>query len=539
MRALGLVLVLLAASYSISAPVRGFLSPQRMLTEGIRGDQSFYLWAVERALQSRSFGDYILNCEWSPQHCLDLRAVPQEWNSFYGIGRAGRALGLDAFETVFVWQSLSLLLNCVAAFFFIGSVVNSPRGWVLAGAIACAVGLQQSAVARIGGHFSLIALWPAVFALAFFWRALEALYLGRRSFAPNLLGLGASLSGLILTSFYYTAFGVVLFPAIFFAFWRIHRPKLLDPQVRLRVVAGVLVSVAFGLAALAPARYLVFGIEGVNRHAASHWRTNSDVWLYSARWKDFVRPRRHSAAYRALQSIGIPMDSRHSDAETAHSFLGLTFLFFLIWNLRRAYLERKASLSPEELHRNPSRAFLAAFFITAFFATAHGGLIIHALLPAIRSYNRLAPFVALFGAAAIVESLSRERRWAILACVLFLGVTIEASSQAFLDGERLVDTARLKPVIARLEGECLTRRLRLEPAVGDLMLGPYTLYFMAKKAHCELEGVAGPGARPSAAPRKQWSSSPVIVRWDAIDSFHPVRELVFSEKDRMPLEDLI
>jgi hypothetical protein len=81
--------------------VLGFFSPARLLPGGLRLDQGFYLWAIERAIRNRHYSRFVMNCDWSEQNCFDLRAVPQEWNSLFLVGTIGRWLRVDALQTVF------------------------------------------------------------------------------------------------------------------------------------------------------------------------------------------------------------------------------------------------------------------------------------------------------------------------------------------------------------------------------------------------------------------------------------------------------
>ncbi len=504
-----------------------FFSESRALPRGIRGDQGFYLWALERALHSDSYGAFIHNCSWSERFCFDLRAVPQEWNNLFTVGTIARLMHQDSIHAIFGWYYVGLLLNVVAATVFIRAVGGN---WSMAGPLGCAVGLHESALARILGHFSLVAVWPMIFSLTLFWKTLEGVFSGRRAWLLSLVSGCVSLFLTVWTSFYYAVFGVVLFVAAAFCFFmtrrsRSSRAQGLGPETspgtaRRLVVCAVCAMVTLALA-MYPVRHVILGL-GVEKHAPSYVRSEDDVRQYSAHWGDYIRPSPVSASFHWLSRFGIdvPVPDPGVSGEV-HSFLGVTFLVFLFWALCVAFQQwRTARGSPGTLSpalggaQRECLIFLAAFLFVAFFSTAPGGLLIHRMFPAMRCFGRMAPFAALFGAVLIGRAFrDTARRPYLLALMFVLGFTVEESNHGRVDGRTFIGTAVIDSFVQKLGEECKSRGIHISPETEDYMDGPYSVFFLAERAGCRLSGIDGPGRYMNPAPVQTQAGS-MILRWE-------------------------
>ena len=502
-----------------------FFSEGRALPRGIRGDQGFYLWALERARHSDSYGAFIHNCSWSERFCFDLRAVPQEWSNFFVVGTIARLMHQDSTHAIFGWYYLALALNVVAATVFVGSVSGN---WIMAGALGCAVGLHESILIRILGHFSLVAVWPMIFSLTFFWKTLDGVFSGKRAWWPSLVGGCVSVFLTVWTSFYYAVFGVVLFPATAFCFFMTRRSASSGAQglggeatrgtVGRLLVCAVCAMVTVALTAY-PARHVLVDL-GVEKDASSYVRSVDDVWRYSAHPADYLSPPAASAPFHWLARVGIDVPTWGRRALN-EAFLGVTFLVFLFWALWIVVREcRTARGSPETLSpasegaRKEYLTFLAAFLFVVFFSTALGGLLIHRMFPAIRGFGRMAPFAALFGAVLIGRAFRHTaRRPYLVALVFALGLTLEVSNHGRFDSRSFIGTAVIDPFVRQLGEECKTRGIHISPETADYMDGPYSVFFLAERASCRLSGIDGPGRYVNPAPVST-QTEPMVLRWE-------------------------
>jgi hypothetical protein len=548
-RRLALILTTGAFAVAVHRLVLGFLSPARLLPAGVRGDQSFYLWALERAMRTRGYARYVMNCDWSSTSCFDLRAVPQEWNNLFLVATTGRLLHFDALQTIFSWYLLSLFGNAVAVVFFVATVIRTPgasassdpdarRRWLVAAAVAPMCAFQQSVLARLGGHFSLVAIWPLVFALAFFWRSLEAVFFEERALAPNVAGLVASIAATLLTSFYYSGFALVLFPVVFLAFVQIRSPRSVlrgvsAGGVRRLVLATLAVVIGTGLS-LYPVRYVLPGAGA--RHAASFERSGVDVQYFSAEWADFVRPSPRSAVFRTLEGVGWRVGRPPAWRGEVVSFLGLSFLVSVV-SAVSVLVARWRQPGWTAIAREPAFVFLAAGVIVAFFATVQGGLLLHTILTPLRCFSRLAPFVTLMGAALVARVLGSTRHWRIIAAVIFASILVETSTHGTLTGRTSLPTSQVEPVVAKFTSVCRTTHLYLSPSVPDYMFGPFVIYYVAERAGCRLSGVYGPG-ETSLANQPPDDRPAAVLQWDRSDLYHPPLILKVPGEPRYDLRQI-
>ena len=498
-----------------------FFSESRMLPGGIVGDQGFFLWALERALHSDSWAAFVHICSWSERFCFDLRAVPEEFNNVFTVATIARWLHQDSFHAIFGWYYLGLLLNVIAATAFIGTVSGN---WIMAGALGCAVGLHESTLWRIMGHFSLVGIWPMIFSLTFLWKTLDAVFSGGRGWISSLVAGCISLFLTVWTSFYYTIFGLVLFPTTAVCFFMTRLPRASEDRGASigacpRTARRLLVCAVCALVTLAlvmyPLRYLTLDL-GVEK--ANYVRSEDDVRRYSALWNFYVRPSSLSAAFHWLWRLGIrvpPPDGRvYGDV---HEFLGITFLVFLFWAtcvvFHQWVMARRSSATLSSWTRAYG-VFLAAFLMVVFFSTAPGGLLIHEMFQGIRCFGRMAPFAALFGAVLIGRSFRDTARPYLLALVFAVGFTLEQSHHALVDGQRLIGTAVFDPFVQKLSEECKTRRLHISPETGEYTNTPllFPVFFLAERAGCRLSGIDGPGKYVNPAP-VQIPTASLTLRW--------------------------
>ena len=124
------------------------------------------------------YDEFINNCDWNSRGCINLTAFPQEWPNLYFIGNLGLLFSLNTYDTINTWYIGSLVLNGLAAAFFLSQFIKSP---VFYFGLAPFVALQSSITARLAGHFSLVAAWP----MFSFWVFLSRPYDHRSAILPN------------------------------------------------------------------------------------------------------------------------------------------------------------------------------------------------------------------------------------------------------------------------------------------------------------------------------------------------------------------
>src|SRR5262245_52858263 len=465
-----------------------FLRHPHSLPGGFRGDQAFYLWAIERARRSASFERFVVNCDWSNQGCIDLRAIPQEWNSFYLLGWLANLGHLSSDTFVSLWYYLALLLNVSASALVIE---RFSKNWLLAGLLSVFVGFQQSVLFRLQGHLSLVSIWPALLSLYFLWGTLEV-WAGIRHarLGPQVLGFCSFIFLTGILSFYYLIFAATLSLMMVVGFCVVHWQAVVSSRsfhhTATWIIAGVVAVTGALFLFFVP--YVFFGV-GAHKHV----RPIKEVILCSATWRDYVKPTGMAPAAAILT----PLHAELTAAEIGerwpwelHSYLGLSLCLAIIAAI--VYLVVSFNDS------RPSASvwlWLAIATVTAFLGTGDGGQLIHKMVSGIRCFNRLSPFVALFAAAfvaATFPSSSRAGRW--LAAVLLPLVVFEASSNPSLGRELVSDMSSERQFAADLHAYCPNReRLTVEPRVDDYMYGPYRIFYLAEAASCRLNGVNGPG----------------------------------------------
>jgi hypothetical protein len=512
---IGLLLTLASFLIVVRGPLRAFASAPRSLPVGLEGDQVFFTWAVERAASSESFHAFVWNCDWSASGCIDLRSVPQEWPLLYGLGVIARATNASGATVVSGWYLLNVLLNALAALAFIGTVSGA---WLLAGALAPLVAFQQSLIWRINGHLALAAAWPLIASMAAFWRVLEDIRVDRsRRFRFDLPLLIALLLAMAFGSYYYLLFGAILLPAVAVAFAVVHRREgsvlsMLRTRKFAWLLAGVVAAggsfVAFQLANRPP-----------NRHAATERRPLSDVVACSATWRDYVQPTGLSGAVGLFRRSGLDLPPAAISGRwpwELHGYLGATVLAGLIATmcalLASRVVRRRRPDAP--LDAGGAAVLFALAVGAAFLGTGSGGRIVHALVPAARCFNRIAPFTVVFVAAAIATAWRpRPALAGGVAALLFAAGLAEHWRAPLLARERMVPISADLRFAEQFRIACRGERVRLEPPVEDFMFGPYRIYYLAQLARCPLDGVRGPGFQdaPHADPP---NARDLVLRWE-------------------------
>ena len=519
----GLALALGVYALLMHGMVERAMQTRAPLPNGAQGDQAFYAWAIERARTSPTFRDYVVNCDWSASGCTDLRSVPQEWPSFYMLGKLARLAGGDSASFLSGWYFLAVLLNTLAAAWFIAAV---SRSWWLAGALAPLVGFQQSLAWRLNGHLPLASAWPLIGAMAAFWRVCETIRDRgpRRVLLVRLLVFLVLLLGAALSSYYYLIFGLLLFPLLLLAFVVVYWRQLGGFNLLRRAESGL---VAAGIALTAGAFLAVAAAgplgPGAPKDAPSYQRSSEDVRRCSAAWVDYVKPTGLSGSRDLLARIGLSLSVREVGdrfPHELHSYLGATFWAAVAATLIAAaaamFIEQRRRRTPDERDRERRTLRLAVFtglaLVTAFLGTGFGGALVHRFVTAARCFNRLAPFVALFGCAVVAIFWARYRRAApILAVLLAVATSAEYRHNGLVRPRLIQSTADHVDFAAALRPRCLLGMLTVDPPVADFMFGPYRLFYVAQLAGCRLDGIRGSGFIPGAgaAPAR----APGVLRW--------------------------
>jgi hypothetical protein len=481
-----------------------FIQHPRSVPLGAKGDQAFYLWAIERAMNARNFHDYVAQCDWSRTGCFELTAIPQEWRSFFLMGRVARLLHVGSAEFISVYYYSALLLNVLAAYWFIARVSGN---YVLAGVLAGVVGFQQSIVWRIQGHLSLISIWPLVLAMIALTGVVEDLSAQRVKirFVGSLVLLGLSIITTALVSYYYFLFGLVLLPALgaVLLVLRARReapPRLLTARQGLLTITALLATGAATAWVLLPA----LPNRTQQRHAESYERSADDVHKCSSRWVDYFKPTAFSRSMPVYQTLGLQI--REEDIGDRwpwelHAFLGATFWAGLILTSGMAawlLFRRRHNVDPAALAG--AGAFTLMALAAASLGTEHGGSLLHSCVAGLRCFNRFAPFVALFGCCAIATAWSSTKRGAAIASLVLALIFVAEFWRHSILNANLVRT--LEPefqLAAEMRRQCGSGALSVSP-ISDFMPGPYRLYYVAQLARCHLDGISGPRTTARGSP---------------------------------------
>ena len=509
-----LILVLAVSLVPVAAAV---IRAPGSLPNGANEDQGFYLWAVARAMAAPSFRDFINNCDWPSAGCFDLRMVTQEWGSFYVIAKLGHAAGLGAPTALAAWYLVSLVLDAIAAMAFIGRI---SRNWILAGAVAPLVGLQQSLLYRLARHLALVSMWPLFVAAWALWEVLRGIQAGasRTRLLLWVAALSASLALTAFTSLYYLMFAGLLLPVeaivvVAVVYGREQRGALLRrPDVK-----PLLAGLAAG--GLAVGAVLVSHRPGSGAlRQPPLVRSTLDVFKCSSRLVDYVKPSAQAGAPWPFPQLGLAFTNedlagRWSGVE--YAFLGAVLIgLLLISALRLAYLaaSRRASsgswLGDDDVRVGVALTLVAIYAVGL--STLYGGLAVHRFVPAARCVSRIAPIVALMLAALVALAWRRARGASVALAigVVFLG-SVEMRASPFLAPEFVQSTAKEAAAAEALRPLCANGPAVLVPPVGDLLTGPYRAYYIAQIAGCRLGNVTVAGV-----PLQALSSSPgAIVRW--------------------------
>jgi hypothetical protein len=495
-----------------------WITQQNVILHGVYGDQAFYLWALERARNVAPYYDEFINhCSWNSSGCINLTAFPLEWPSLYFIGNIGLLAGLNTYDTMNAWYLGSLVLNGLAAAFFLSQFVKSP---VFYFCLAPFAALQLSLTVRLAGHFSLVAAWPMFLFLGFLIKIL------RSSISPSVkprwttaLGFTAATFCLTQVSFYYFIFSMVIAVIAGCVFSGLYIKK-----ISAKTVAPLLKQSMPAIIALCTGLWIIsytFLPDESAKDQKTFNRTSSDVSFYSARWTDFIFPLPADPAYPLLKKIGIvskPEWFKDRSDETCN-YLGDVILFVFVSAvaalLLSILLNRKKS---ESIPFPVQDAFflLVMLAATLFLTTADGGILVHFFFPSLRCFNRLVPLAALFAtafAAVILEHTlkSPAAKTAFFGIVFFIGF-YEFSSQWALNPARMVSIQDSLVSISRLAKVCKSHTITVSPAIADYPRGPFPLYFWAEAANCRISNISGPGFKEctDASQKKRPSA---VVKW--------------------------
>lgn len=495
-----------------------WISQQDVILHGVYGDQAFYLWALERARNVAPFYDeFINNCDWNSSGCINITAFPLEWPSLYFIGNIGLLFGLNTYNTMNAWYIASLVLNGLAAAFFLSQFIKSP---VFCFGLAPFAALQLSIIARLAGHFSLVAAWPMFLVLGFFIKALRSSI--SHSSKPHLitaLGFAAATFCLTQASFYYFIFTMVIALLSLCVFWGLHIKKINVKAVGtlLKQSIPAMIALCLGLWVI---RYTFLPDESV-MDRTTFTRSSTEVLFFSARWTDFIFPLPGDPAYPLLKKIGIVSNPEwfKNRGDERCNYLGdvviVVFISAAVFLLLNILICRNKSGRIPFPYRD---AFFLLIMLAAslFFTTADGGLVISFYFPSLRCFNRLVPIAAFFAtafAAVLLEHTLKRHivKMAFMGIVLLIGF-YEISSKWALNPARMVSIKDSQINISRLTDVCKTHTITLSPPVSDYPRGPFPIYFWAEAADCQISNISGPGFKEcNDSFRKR--RPPAIIKW--------------------------
>ena len=521
---IGLLLFSIFYYIALHQLVLAWISLKNVVPGGVLGDQAFYLWILERARTSISYGEFIHNCALNSQGYILLTVFPQEWPNLYFIGKLGAFLHLTVYDTMNFWYLGGLLLNGVAAAFFLSQFTRSPVFYL---GLAPLVAFQQSLICRLMGHFSLIAGWPMFFFLAFLIKALKSVISTSRPSYTTILGL--ALTGFYLTqaSFYYFIFSfvTVAFATSVFAAINIKKIDLKTAKRFFKSVLPCAMALALGLWII---RFTFLPEDG-RIDKRTFIRNTTEVQLYSARWTDFIFPPSSNPAYTVLKTIGLGGKFEwFKNRDEIFGFLGLAVLFALataVITLIFMLLLKRFRAGLDSFPWRDSIFLGVMLLIVLFFSTVSGGLAIHAVFQSLRCFSRFAPLAALFACAFSALTLPHLLKNHVLRVLFFIPLVAagvyEISHEWHFKAARMVSTNECTTTIAGLREICASHTIILDPAVPDYPRGPYPIYFWAQAAGCQISNISGPGLLPG-NPSFNHSLPRAVVYWkENPDIYHP------------------
>jgi|GEM_PF-6086102 len=482
-----------------------FSEDTSLVARGDFGDQSIFVWMIARAKRVSSFSEFVTNCDWSDKSCFDVRSIAVELNTIYGVGRAAKYLDMSERTIITFWYFANLFLCLIAAFFFIWVV--SDNLWA-AVPLAGLVSFQQTLIQRIQGHMMLVTWWASAVLLALEWLCLKQLCFPekpkpQRAFSPfsqltsnYLLPIlwALCLFVTVNVSFYHTLFVALLAPPLFAAF--LYANQLTLKSV-IRKPGFLRLAVIVTLAAV-PSLYSVSWafVGGVNK--TTYYRTDHQVSVFSPRIQDYFLPNVDaSKPYAWLQPLHLANDPSRVDGRLeVLAYLGFAFLLCLLFT----FIFAKKNKDPDRASRMP-QAFLLLFILTAFLGSEMGGLLVHEFVKFARCYNRMAPYVVLFGCAYMALIWRRSRAVnRVLPVVVFLLFCWEYRGTSLLSPDLLRRMDAVDRLAGQMKEACRSGgSIRLDPENADYMMGPLGALYAAEISRCRLDGVLGPGARPQTA----------------------------------------
>jgi len=491
-----------------------FRSPSTAVIGGIWGDQAFYLWMLERAQKADSYAGYVFNCSWNSSGCFHLEAFPQEWPSLYFLGKLGLSFGFSSVATMNAWYVSAMLMNAVVA---AALILRLTKNLILAVAFGPVVATQVSILGRFNGHFSLVAIWPAllfvfVFASIIEWVEEEGYLISKnkgltaetpwyfRKVWPFVLFIPVAFI-FVQTSFYYFIFAA--FSAFVLGFFKtiIHFKRIKG----VALIRATMLSMPGLLALLASLWIVSYTFLPDPRYAdlGTHKRTLGDVAIYSARWVDFVAPQGQGPFISLVfETLGIKFrPEMFSGRGELLSFLGSPTLAIFFCSLLLSFLSRRWKLPPkiesdsQKIAAWQPSILLPSALVTLYFTTIDGGRLLNLLFSGLRCFNRMAPIAVVFLAAFSISLFSNMRASkiiSIVAAVLILSIQVYEffpSRQHHL----VVDSTLILNSAAKLARHCPEAHIEPVPRIDNFVHGPYQLYFVAERSGCQLVGVQGAG----------------------------------------------
>lgn len=510
---------------------------------GLYGDQTFYVWAIERSKNSQSMEDFFNNCRFRKEGCVRLDSVPQEWTSFYLLGKISNLLGWTSQQILSHYYFFCLLLNLFACCFFIYAV---SKNIYLAVGLSPIAAFQFSVLARIVGHASLVSIWQIVFALGFFWLMMEQAIKKKwyKGYAYSILA-AISYGFALFQTYYYTGFSLLLITTIFIIFCTLHdtlilprlraccRMSVLKMNIKFRqffkkMIHLILAKVFHSLVALLKSDFIIFvkrllllclpiivsilivfpfiryvftGAEGY-KDRYSHYRSTGEVIHYSARPIDFLRPPPRTYVYKFFSGIGIKITNPYQSGVDGKlrgeviSYLGTSFwLLFIITILsiiKRIYKDKNFSCKDHIFFL----IFFIGFFVVAFFSSKYGAIYYHKLQPGLRVFSRLAPYTALMGVTGFSlywRTRPKLKVYILSSLIFFLTFFFQYNNPMVqnirnngIDPDQVKKTESL---IIEMDAVCKKGALRVNPPAPTFILGPYPIYYLIEKTNCKVDGI--------------------------------------------------
>ncbi len=527
------------------------------VTNGVWGDQAFYLWALERAKHASSYRDFIINCQWNADGCFVLESFPQEWPALYTIGKIGAFLDFSAITTMNTWYVTAVVLNTLCSGMFLLQLTKNP---LLSFTFALSAVTQLSLIVRLGGHFSLVSIWPSFLFLTIFSKILELIFSEKKSITGAFnkiqfnrywpfFALAPVVFLITQSSFYYFAFSAIL--ALMY---------LLVTAVSHYNRVTLLLSRRFFILLLPSIASLVIGLWIVKfsflpdlRYAdqATFKRSAADVVKFSAKWVDFVNPVGHTPVMKLIFDwTGFTFKtSQFEGREEICSYLGTTVWFLVFSTFVVCVVSGPTSLRKYNAQFNcvlsrRLRLLGVMSVIALYLTTAGGGRLINLIFSGLRCFNRMAPFAVIFVVALCITICSKLKYSRQISGFLILGaLLIQFFEFAWIkpphfvkDGTRFVNGAQ------ELKKLCSNKSLRLVPAVPNFLYGPYDAYFVAEMAKCRILNIGGPGFQAHTGPdvisNNVDGELDVLINSDHVPFIHSVQSptgvplISFAEDDK-------